>query len=129
MDRARLVENKINVVALNSAKRIGRVKERCVVVKIVDWTHYNLISKNLATDMKLPLDMYGDYSVVLGCCKIGNDRYVEDFFPLQMGEDDEVILGNLWLVALGKMEVDWKDLPMKLKAGKEIVTLRKDPSL
>lgn len=30
---------------------------------------------------------------------------------------------------LSKMAVDWKDLPMKLKAGKEIVTLRKYPSL
>ncbi|KAA0056890.1 aminoacyl-tRNA ligase [Cucumis melo var. makuwa] len=142
MHRARLGEKKNNV-ALNSTKRKGTVKERSVIVKVVSWTDYNLISKNLATDLKLKLDMYGDYSVVLGSGKkvkgdgicrgvllqIGNDTYVEDFFPLQMGEDDEVILGNLWLVALGKMEVDWKNLPMKLKVGKETVTLRKDPFL
>ncbi|KAE8652678.1 hypothetical protein Csa_013756 [Cucumis sativus] len=142
MHRARLAEIKNNV-AFNSTKRKGTVKERSVVVKVVSWTDYNLISKNLATDLKLKLDMYGDYSVVLGSGKtvkgdgicrgvllqIGNETYAEDFFPLQMGEDDEVILGNLWLVDLGKMEVDWKNLTMKLEVGKEIVTLRKDPSL
>ncbi|XP_022848903.1 uncharacterized protein LOC111371244 [Olea europaea var. sylvestris] len=141
-----VVELSINsVVGLNAPKSMklkGTICGHSVIVLIDCGATHNFISVDLAAQLQIPTVPTHGYGIIMGTgsavrgcgvCKgvvisLPSIEVVDDFLPLKLGCTD-VILGMKWLETVGKMQVDWGNLTMKIKVGGQVVTLQGDVSL
>ena len=120
----------------------GTLKGEEVIVLVDCGASHNFISRELVHRLRIPITDttrfgvetgIGDSIQGRGVCKdvvlvLQELTIVESFLPIDLGTTD-VVLGMQWLGSVGRIEVDWNRLEMRIKMGMTMVTLRGDPSL
>ena len=122
----------------------GRIKHREVVVLIKSDTTHNFVSEKLVVELRLPLSATRDYVVLMddygaeGDCVSGyvilelpGMKMVEQFLPLYLVDNVDIILGNRWLNNLENAMIYYEDglCRMKFVSGKNMIDWEADPSL
>ncbi|RVW44750.1 hypothetical protein CK203_081863 [Vitis vinifera] len=113
----------------------GTIGSKEVIILVDSGATHNFLSLELVQQLALPLTTTTTGISVKGkgmcrgvCISMQGLTVVEDFLPLELGNTN-VILGMPWLGALGDVKVNWKMLTMKIKMGKAVIVLKRDPSL
>lgn len=120
----------------------GTLNGEEVVVLVDCGASHNFISRELVHRLGIPVTDTSRFGVETGTrdsvqgrgvCKdvvlgLQELTIAESFLPIDLGTTD-VVLGIQWLGSVGRMEVDWNRLEMRIKMGMTTVTLKGDPSL
>lgn len=121
---------------------LGCIEGKKVVVMVDPGATHNFISIKAVSSLGFPVTSSQVFGVSLGTmesvqgvreCKsvvleLQGIVIVENFLSLPLGNSD-LILGIQWLEKPGTMTTNWKIQTLKFQTGKEMVTLKGDPSL
>ena len=132
----------VGLTTSGTMKIKGTIRSKEVIILVDSGATHNFLSLELVQQLALPLTTTTSYEVMMGteisvkgkgicrgvCISMQGLTVVEDFLPLELGNTD-VILGMPWLGTLGDVKVNWKMLTMKIKMGKAVIVLKRDPSL
>lgn len=132
----------IGFTAPKTMRLRGWIGEQEVVVMVDSGATHNFISKEVVSQLNLPVSDTSCYGVTMGTglsiksegvCRrvvltLPEVVIIEDFLPLELGSSD-VILGMKWLTSIADMQVNWKTLRMKFTLGGVTICLQGDPSL
>ena len=123
-------------------KMRGSLKGKDVVILVDYGASHNFISHDLVQCLGIPITKTSWFGVDTGTrdsvwgkwvCKdvvliLQELIIVESFLPLDLGTTN-VVLGMQWLSSVGRMDVDWNRLEMRIKLGHNMVVLKGDLSL
>ena len=132
----------VGLTTLGTMKLKGELLSTKIVILIDYGATHNFISKDLVRGLGIPIIETSDFEVETGTgdsvprggvCKdvtlsLQELIIIKSFSPIELGSTD-LVLGMQWLSKLGKMEVDWHRLEMRINLGCTTVILHEDPNL
>ncbi|KAJ1402282.1 Retrotransposon gag domain [Sesbania bispinosa] len=143
MGRAQLIEDRIEMASNRLIKLWGEINGSKVTVLVASGASHSMIAKRVVKELGLPVTKTREHFAELGngtcvncngvcngvVMKVQEMEIMHDFFLFELGEEEDVVLGMDWLMGLGEIVADFREMSMEFQVGGKAITLKADPSL